>query len=213
MPRCLPASSTAVGGCNSKKLTKANTLEELVEEYQKAQQDPAGKCDILSRMLKHYRGMKSLNDVLECAADAQNVIGRRHSHQYRILKGARVEALKILKAGIKNDTSFGSFEKLHDWFASKCATVSGLGPLYVYDTCLRIGAYLKLAPKKVYLHAGVLKGACALMGTAKVKILPASAFPPAMRVLKPHEIEDFLCVYKSQLGNSNPDPDLRVRLP
>jgi hypothetical protein len=156
-------------------------------------------------MLKHYRGMKSLKDVLECAADGQNVIGRRHSHQYRIPKTARVEALKLLKTGIKNENSFESFEKLHDWFAGKCSNENGshgkgLGTLYVYDTCLRIGAFLKFAPTHVHLHAGVLNGARAMGIDGKIKKLPVSAFPQAMRVLKPHEIEDFLCIYKDELG-------------
>ena len=46
----------------------------------------------------------------------------------------------------------------------------------VYDTAVRIGAYLNLEPEEVYLHAGTKKGAAALgfkhRKTIDPKVLP-----------------------------------------
>jgi hypothetical protein len=194
------------GDCNKGKPTQANTLEDLVETYRKLQKNSDGCCEYLCGLLWHYQKMNSLKDVIESAACAKNAQGKRHSHQYRIPQAAIENAKKILKKGIKNENSFQSFEALHEWFANQCSNKNGtlgmgLGPLYVYDTCLRIGAYLKLMPEHVYLHSGALTGARALLGAVRRKKLPVSDFPKAMQVLKSHEIEDFLCIYKIELSN------------
>ena len=150
--------------------------------------------------------MSNLEDVIEMAAYAQNSQGKRHSHQYRISSTALENGKRILKKGIQNENSFDSFEALHDWFSNQCSYKSGslglgLGPLYVYDTCLRIGAYLKLMPKLVHLHSGALTGARSLLGRVTRKKLRVSDFPQALHALKPYEIEDFLCIYKSKLSH------------
>jgi hypothetical protein len=70
--------------------------------------------------------------------------------------------------------------------------------LTVYDTTYRIGAYLKLQPDRVYLHAGTRKGAGAL-GVRRVPYVFRRHLPRAFRRLKPYEIEDCLCIYKDAL--------------
>jgi hypothetical protein len=58
---------------------------------------------------------------------------------------------------------------------------------------------MKLSPEQVYLHAGVRTGAKALgLGDWRSK-LPMSVFPPAFQRLRPEQVEDCLCIYKSQL--------------
>jgi hypothetical protein len=37
--------------------------------------------------------------------------------------------------------------------------ISDIGPLYEYDTALRIGSFLDRQPERVYLHAGTREGA------------------------------------------------------
>ncbi len=74
------------------------------------------------------------------------------------------------------------------------------GRLPVYDVALRIGAFLKVLPERVYLQSGARKGARALGLDATQRSLPMSAFPPAFHRLEPWEVEDVLCIYKRELG-------------
>jgi hypothetical protein len=68
----------------------------------------------------------------------------------------------------------------------------------VYDTSLRIGAKLGFEPKHVYLHAGTRVGARALGLDTSASYLRASELPAPLRALRPHEIEDALCIFKRQ---------------
>ena len=77
--------------------------------------------------------------------------------------------------------------------------IRGLAELYYYDTALRIGASRSLMPKHVYLHRGTRDGARALGLDWRADLLDPRALPKELAVLEPHEIEDFLCIYKDQL--------------
>lgn len=76
----------------------------------------------------------------------------------------------------------------------------GIGELYVYDTALRIGAWLELFPGKVYLHAGTRWGARALGFDPKARALEVSELPQELQQLEPYEIEDLLCIFKDKLA-------------
>ena len=52
--------------------------------------------------------------------------------------------------------------------------------------------------RQVYLHAGTRLGACAL-GLGASTALAVSESPRELRVLKPHEVEDVLCIFKDEL--------------
>jgi hypothetical protein len=78
--------------------------------------------------------------------------------------------------------------------------VRGIGKLYVYDTAIRLGAYLQLFPLQVYLHAGTRSGARALGLDYRVNSVSPTYLPAALQQLKPHEVEDVLCIYKDWLG-------------
>jgi len=80
------------------------------------------------------------------------------------------------------------------------SSVRGLGDLYIYDTALRLGSFLKLSPKHVYLHAGTRAGARALGLKLSEDFLRVTALPKTIQVLEPHEIEDFLCIYKAHFA-------------
>ena len=79
-------------------------------------------------------------------------------------------------------------------------TIPGVGSLMVYDTALRIGARLGALPKRVYLHRGTRVGARALHLDYRQPTLEVSELPMALRELPPHEIEDLLCIYESELS-------------
>ena len=207
MKSCSPFRAKSSGNCSSIKSNKshsAKSLKDLVKIYIESQKKSVATSQCLSVVLDHYRGMNSLEDVIKSAAFAKTSEGKRHSHQYRIRKSAMVYAEKVIKSEIKKGTTFQSFDDLHEWFSGKCSNKKasrgkGLGPLYVYDTCLRIGAYLKLEPDHIYLHAGALIGARALLGVVKSNKLMPQDLPLVLHSLKPYEIEDFLCIFKKEL--------------
>ena len=69
----------------------------------------------------------------------------------------------------------------------------------MYDTALRIGAKLGVAPVRVYLHTGTREGAKRLgIETKGVSALWPSELPEALRELEPYEVEDVLCIYKDK---------------
>ena len=88
-----------------------------------------------------------------------------------------------------------TFDELHSFLEVTFLKIPGLGVLYTYDTALRIGFYLRLEPKAVYLHAGTKIGARAL-GVTTAKRAQVRDLPLALQVLPVHEIENFLCIFK-----------------
>jgi hypothetical protein len=71
----------------------------------------------------------------------------------------------------------------------------------VYDTALRIGAKLGLEPEVVYLHRGTRRGVRALGLDADRTFVALGELPHELRALRPHEIEDCLCIYKTELAH------------
>ena len=64
-----------------------------------------------------------------------------------------------------------------------------------------------MEPKCVYLHSGARIGAEALGLDASGETLPIAAFPAEVQALSATEIEDFICILKSQLAR------FRIRRP
>lgn len=144
-----------------------------------------------------YAAMPDLETAIANAASCTNAKGKRHSHQYRVpRKALDMAAKRLAKADLD---SCGSFEELHDRVEAATGEIHRFGPLTVYDVSLRIGAFLGLAPEKVYLHTGAKKGAMALgLGRGR-HVLEVSELPVPFRRLPPAEIEDLLCIYKTEL--------------
>ena len=92
-----------------------------------------------------------------------------------------------------------SFHELFEMVNNAIGAIHRIGPLAIYDTACRIGAYLKLRPDKVYLHAGVRVGARAIgLGQGR-DVLEVDELPVPFRRLAAGEIEDCLCIYKNEL--------------
>lgn len=168
-----------------------STLEGIVEAYLRDHADGE------TRYLRFYQIQRSLPDAITKAALAELPNGRRFSHQRRIpgsvLAQARDALLKLDYSKVR------TFAELYEKVAVALRPIHGIGLLTIYDTAHRIGAFLKLSPEQVYLHAGVRTGARALgLGDWRAK-LPMSVFPPAFQRLRPEQVEDCLCIYKRQL--------------
>jgi len=186
------------------------SLPGLVDHYMKSQDLPyCKKWNSMKSSLAGYRETTDFQAAVKMAIRAKDLVGndhrqagafriKRHSHQYRIEKVAIDSVLSKLKPSKLENVK--SFDDLYARVYKICSDVHGIGPLYIYDAALRIGACLNLEPKQVYLHAGALTGAKALGIVVKRKIISVTAFPAPIQKLKPHEIEDFLCIYKDKLA-------------
>lgn len=148
--------------------------------------------------LDFYVGQPSLLAAIREAALCRLSNGHRHPHQYRIPLGALVSAERRLQRDIKQLEASASFSELHARVERLIGPIKGIGELATYDIAHRIGAFLKLAPDTVYLHAGTRKGARKL--NLKGKSLHPSEFPKEFNVLTPAEIEDCLCIYGDEFG-------------
>lgn len=197
-------------GCRPKLTKNATTIAGLVDEYEKSQQAAAKGWKPLRSLLEGYRLQDDFETTVKSAALAEDIVGKsyqkewdgkvkRHAHQRRIKPAALYEALKTLSFKIEELKGCKSFDQIFKCVSSYCSEIKGLGPLYIYDTSLRIGAFSKKLPKQVHLQAGALIGARALGLDLKNLEIPVSAFPKSMQQLAAHEIEDFLCIYKDDL--------------
>jgi hypothetical protein len=149
--------------------------------------------------LDWFRRQPTLLAAVELAAMATNSRGKKYSHQTRIKKHALRKARAVLVANLDRLRGCRDFDQLFGFLDRLLEPIHGIGELYVYDTALRLGTKLGLAPGKVYLHAGTRVGARALGLATKAKVLEIADIPKPWRGLSPHEVEDILCIYKELL--------------
>ncbi len=162
--------------------------------------------------LDRYRKLESLKaalrfDNLYMYKDKNDGKEKMYSHQRRlgadILKRASDELSK--QANLKQISQCRSFDELLQCVRSATKRIHPFGTLAVYDTALRIGANLGKWPEAVYLHAGAMAGYRVLTGGRRVegrKSVSMGDLPKEVRVLKPHDAENFLCIFKGLFGNS-----------
>jgi hypothetical protein len=168
-----------------------NTLDRIVQAYfdNNAQEG--------ERYLRFYAIQRSLEDAVTKAAMAELPNGQRFIHQHRIPAAVLGQARDAL---LKLDyRSLTSFAELHELVAKTLHPIHGVGLLTIYDTAHRLGAYFKLSPEHVYLHAGVRVGAKALGLQDWKDKLTMNVFPQAFQRLRPEQAEDCLCIYKREL--------------
>lgn len=141
----------------------------------------------------------TLKSAVESSALAINSKGKRYSHQRRLKKKTLEKAKNMLLANLSELEKSQSFDDIFSLIEEILKPIKGVGELYIYDTALRIGAKMNLLPAKIYLHAGTRVGAKALGLNSKLKFLGKHDLPQDFNDLKPHEIEDVLCIFKSDL--------------
>lgn len=150
--------------------------------------------------LHSYAKKTSFQEVVSMAATAKGPWNGIHDHQKRVggLKLSEfTEHLSGILSELKQSTSF---EELYN--AIEVRKITGVGELTVYDTALRIGAYLKIEPENVYLHRGAKEGAENLSRYLRGrKSISVDELPPAFHKLRPREIEDCLCICKKAFQN------------
>ncbi len=166
------------------------TIERIVAHYIEH------KRPRLAAFLKWYSRM-SLREAIENAAYARTPRGGKHSHQWRLPRRASEKAQAALE---REDLGrCRTFAELHAAVERAIGGIDKVGVLMIYDTALRLGAFLGLEPALVSLHAGTREGAAALGIDRSRDAVRPDEIPAPFRALRPHEIEDCLCIYKAQL--------------
>jgi hypothetical protein len=147
--------------------------------------------------MRFYARQPSLREAIREAALCRVEDGKRHPHQRRIPGHVLAKAERALQERAERLAKADSFDALHTEVCAGIGNIRGIGDLAVYDIAHRIGAYLKLEPDLVYLHAGTRAGAKAL-GLSGEK-LARGQLPADLQRLKASELEDCLCIYRSML--------------
>lgn len=150
--------------------------------------------------LEWFRSQPSVRAAIERAALAVNSRGQRYSHQRRLRRETLEQVCEIHCEFEPPIRRVKNFDELFDMVDLALQHVTGVGELYVYDTSLRLGARLGLEPTKVYLHSGTRVGARALGFDGRARALAISELPAAFYELRPHEIEDVLCIFKDKFN-------------
>ena len=153
--------------------------------------------------LNWFRTQASLEDALRVAGKSQDEQGKRYRHQRRIKAEAIADATKRFIDLHDELQHCASFHQLWTLIRDNLKPIRGIGDLYIYDASLRIGAYLRLTPERVYLHAGTRMGArksgLLLRAGDRREWLEANELPAHLRDLPPSDVENLLCIYEGRL--------------
>lgn len=131
----------------------------------------------------------------------------KETHQARISKGALRRAGEALVRRSRRLSSAVSFDELLAYVEEILLfpgnKSDGIGKLAAYDTSLRIGYFLGLLPKFIYLHAGVRVGVQRLnidiRGREKIA---RTELPKAFQQLSPSECENCICIFYGKVGGA-----------
>ena len=178
------------------KAQRLRTLREMVRHYI-LHHRPRARAELWTFCTQPFE------KALERAALAIDEDEKRFSHQRRLKQPGLRKADAILSDSSGKLRNSKSFADLHELIMALLEGIGGLGELYYYDTALRIGANLKLMPQLVYLHRGTRDGARALGLDWHANAVDPRHLPKKLAVLEPHEMEDFLCIYKDRLRGSS----------
>jgi hypothetical protein len=168
------------------------THQEIIEHYRRC------KLPDLNSQLNWFASQRSFHAALRRAAVARSQSGGRFSHQWRLPRTAYPQALRLLVA-CQALHNCKTFVQLYAQIESVVGYVHGVGPLYLYDTSLRLGAKLNIFPTDVYLQAGAAKGARKLLPNVRGRTLSPTQFPAPFSTLPAHELENLLCWYRRYL--------------
>lgn len=146
---------------------------------------------------------QSLPEAIRRVAAALNRRDKRLSHQWRLSGGVLAESARRLHLAREKLRGAKNFEELHGIVDLTIGPIPGVGPLYVYDTALRLGSYLDAMPDRVHLHAGARLGARTMLGPGRSRgpSLSLSEMPKPYRELRAFEVENLLCCYHKRLAS------------
>lgn len=161
----------------------------------------------LDAYLDHYRRLENPENAIRQACHGKE--GNIHSHQHLVGKEKLEQAYKKLQRCSTEIAACESFDDLLTKVDRLTAAVNRFGVLAVYDTSLRLGAFLDVWPELVYLHAGTRKGCKKLGVDVKGGTVKMERLPQTLQVLKPYQVEDFLCIFEDQFGEAGGKASVR----
>lgn len=133
--------------------------------------------------------------------------GRKYGHQRRIQR-EKLEQFKIKVLGLENEfMKCGDFDSVYRLLDKN--KPKGIGALTVYDVAFGISRNYGIYPEAVYLHADTKKGAVnsgLIERFSRKKQLSRDEIRlrlPWLADIEPYLIEDFLCIYKSDVTQEN----------
>lgn len=180
----------------------ARTFATLIRDYQ------ARYGDDRARARLWWSSAPSPEEALARAfydweVPGEQPLRRLNSHQFRLGYAQVRRALQAARRHLPILLDITDFDALMSAFTKiwRIEEVFRDAALLTYDVAERFGRYRGLYPEQVYLHAGAAEGAKAL-GIRGGRV-PRHQFGPALGALEAAEIENFLCICKSNLS-----PDL-----
>ena len=182
----------------------AYTFGQGRKSFQSILDDYSINCS--NEAFKYYASLSDWATAVEEAGRFHfDASGRCHDHQYRIYCPAKEQFLNDLRKNSKVIQNSAGFESLYDNIERFCKK-SGIGELTVYDTAMRLGAFLEkhkggsFKPHEVFLHNGAMKGAMVLFGRRVLarpcSRMPLSEFAKLFPNKEAWDVEEILCVYK-----------------
>lgn len=173
------------------------TLEAIVEDWQYRFIEGDAK-KYRDTVVDYCMKSASFEEAVARACHCRNEQGKKHNHQSKVRDTVLIEwSFKIV--GNINPIEIKDFDHLFDRLEE--LLIWGIGPVTHYDVATRIGAYLKMEPEQLYLHAGVLSGWKLLHGNGKwPERLPRGSWPVALQCLPADQVEDLLCAYRTFLN-------------
>ena len=186
-------------------------LSAVVEDFRWRYQDRK----LTDQVVTYCRDAPNLREAIRRAVLARDANGKHHNHQSKVDLDARrkfgnkiwsrhAEVRRLVRtADPAEDWLWSKFDGLHELLDD--IKPYGIGPVTVYDVAVRVGAYLGIAPRSVYMHAGVKQGYKALYEAmadmdwvlpGSVPRIPLSYFPTPLSELPADDVEDLLCTYR-----------------
>jgi hypothetical protein len=168
----------------------------------------------LDDYLDWYRNLKCLPFLTELDRNRAAIIfavvgvcGKIHDHQHRVGKETLTEAAAVFLGHMNEIVVSKKFAELHAIIEKHA--IKGFGVLAIYDTSLRLGAFLGLAPETVYLHAGAKTGFERLRPhlDTSMRVVDRMDLPPALQELRLDHVENFLCIFKDTFADLEKIPE------
>jgi hypothetical protein len=144
----------------------------------------------------HCANQPTLRDAIIKAALSVDHLGKKHPHQYRLKREDLQNFGNALVQNAERIENAINFEEIISYVRS--CKIYGIGELAIYDTAVRIGAFLDIWPDRIYLHAGAKVGALAVNPNISADVITKNDLPLAFQAedLSCYELEDILCIYK-----------------
>jgi hypothetical protein len=186
-------------------MPRLNSYEAIVEHYRWG---PRLKA---MEELEYFEKLPSLEAAIDAVADARKENGALFNHQRHLEASTVEEVRRVLQANRDAIAKVADFDALIALIERLIGPVRGAKEMYIYDAALRLGAYLKKLPTRVYLHRGTRDGAEAIGIAVGRKWIEMEELPPAFAVLTAYEAEDVLCSYKDDLARVRKLAGARLR--